>query len=138
MSFDSHHWSAPMTYFNSLVMYSPPHIYSFFFFNDTATTEIYTLSLHDALPILASERARQMRVLAAGLAAERRGEENRIRDRRGQDRRRQHEVSEDHARAGQRPGVARDFENAGADEHAQQRGVRLDGAEVAAEGGGKR
>src|SRR5688572_31664756 len=27
------------------------YIYSFFFFNDTATTEIYTLSLHDALPI---------------------------------------------------------------------------------------
>src|SRR5258708_34675908 len=27
-----------------------PH-FSFFFFNDTATTEIYTLSLHDALPI---------------------------------------------------------------------------------------
>ena len=26
----------------------------FFFFNDTATTEIYTLSLHDALPILLS------------------------------------------------------------------------------------
>src|SRR5260221_3039375 len=25
--------------------------YTFFFFNDTATTEIYTLSLHDALPI---------------------------------------------------------------------------------------
>src|SRR2546426_12187283 len=25
--------------------------YFFFFFNDTATTEIYTLSLHDALPI---------------------------------------------------------------------------------------
>src|ERR1043165_9397450 len=25
--------------------------YAFFFFNDTATTEIYTLSLHDALPI---------------------------------------------------------------------------------------
>src|SRR5256885_10269853 len=25
--------------------------YCFFFFNDTATTEIYTLSLHDALPI---------------------------------------------------------------------------------------
>src|SRR3712207_8036932 len=29
---------------------------SFFFFNDTATTEIYTLSLHDALPILKSRR----------------------------------------------------------------------------------
>src|SRR5256885_6792303 len=27
-----------------------------FFFNDTATTEIYTLSLHDALPILLRER----------------------------------------------------------------------------------
>src|SRR6185369_18035165 len=26
--------------------------FCFFFFNDTATTEIYTLSLHDALPIL--------------------------------------------------------------------------------------
>src|SRR3712207_7626703 len=30
----------------------------FFFFNDTATTEIYTLSLHDALPILGAERPR--------------------------------------------------------------------------------
>src|SRR6266436_9810256 len=28
-------------------------VYFFFFFNDTATTEIYTLSLHDALPISA-------------------------------------------------------------------------------------
>src|SRR6266513_5230708 len=26
-------------------------VFFFFFFNDTATTEIYTLSLHDALPI---------------------------------------------------------------------------------------
>src|SRR6266705_5903968 len=29
-------------------------IFFFFFFNDTATTEIYTLSLHDALPISAN------------------------------------------------------------------------------------
>src|SRR6266496_4199069 len=29
---------------------------SFFFFNDSATTEIYTLSLHDALPIFAARR----------------------------------------------------------------------------------
>src|SRR6266508_6675661 len=29
----------------------------YFFFNDTATTEIYTLSLHDALPISTSTRA---------------------------------------------------------------------------------
>src|SRR2546426_4481591 len=28
-----------------------PFFFLFFFFNDTATTEIYTLSLHDALPI---------------------------------------------------------------------------------------
>src|SRR6266536_6084568 len=28
------------------------HPYNFFFFNDTATPKIYTLSLHDALPIL--------------------------------------------------------------------------------------
>src|SRR3712207_9047373 len=34
------------------IMLSASHLsYLFFFFNDTATTEIYTLSLHDALPI---------------------------------------------------------------------------------------
>src|SRR5690349_23320809 len=32
----------------------------FFFFNDTATTEIYTLSLHDALPILAGDRHQRL------------------------------------------------------------------------------
>src|SRR2546429_6689796 len=31
---------------------------SFFFFNDTATTEIYTLSLHDALPISSTAPAK--------------------------------------------------------------------------------
>src|SRR5260370_2551073 len=31
--------------------YPPPSLSLFFFFNDPATTEIYTLSLHDALPI---------------------------------------------------------------------------------------
>src|SRR5260221_6700809 len=35
-----------------------PHTALFFFFNDTATTEIYTLSLHDALPISASRSKR--------------------------------------------------------------------------------
>src|SRR5258708_31318009 len=34
------------------------YISHFFFFNDTATTEIYTLSLHDALPICNSFRRR--------------------------------------------------------------------------------
>src|SRR5216684_8784675 len=37
----------------------------FFFFNDTATTEIYTLSLHDALPIYAGGRI-DAQVQAAG------------------------------------------------------------------------
>src|SRR2546425_11770107 len=35
---------------------------SFFFFNDTATTEIYTLSLHDALPIWALDRPQRQRI----------------------------------------------------------------------------
>src|SRR3712207_8104417 len=40
----------------------------FFFFNDTATTEIYTLSLHDALPIFARAEA-AFRSLAPQAAA---------------------------------------------------------------------
>src|SRR2546429_341738 len=38
-------------------MHSP--LFFFFFFNDTATTEIYTLSLHDALPIYLSTRGKK-------------------------------------------------------------------------------
>src|SRR2546430_13383093 len=34
-----------------MLLVQPLHHSFFFFFNDTATTEIYTLSLHDALPI---------------------------------------------------------------------------------------
>src|SRR6266511_4426490 len=45
------------TYFNNLLF--------FFFFKDPATTEIYTLSLHDALPILRSARASSRRSAAA-------------------------------------------------------------------------
>src|ERR1035438_10919049 len=37
----------------------------FFFFNDTATTEIYTLSLHDALPISLTNRADHAGILVA-------------------------------------------------------------------------
>src|SRR2546429_9612888 len=38
-------------YFLLLFQPSISCLFFFFFFNDTATTEIYTLSLHDALPI---------------------------------------------------------------------------------------
>src|SRR5256885_10588257 len=37
-----------------LLQSQPQSSFFFFFFNDTATTEIYTLSLHDALPICAA------------------------------------------------------------------------------------
>src|SRR5256885_11060194 len=40
----------------------------FFFFNDTATTEIYTLSLHDALPISTAAGLRQAHDLLPGHA----------------------------------------------------------------------
>src|ERR1022692_3925853 len=44
--------SVAIIQFNHAVAVSTQQqIYQFFFFNDTATTEIYTLSLHDALPI---------------------------------------------------------------------------------------
>src|SRR5215469_17658947 len=45
-----------MTRFMPSLLFNPPlqeSFVRFFFFNDTATTEIYTLSLHDALPISA-------------------------------------------------------------------------------------
>src|SRR2546421_12651865 len=40
----------PVSLFIYLLLFT--FSFFFFFFNDTATTEIYTLSLHDALPIL--------------------------------------------------------------------------------------
>src|SRR2546425_9083376 len=40
-----------MPSYSSMTTIAPPPFCLFFFFNDTATTEIYTLFLHDALPI---------------------------------------------------------------------------------------
>src|SRR5260370_14655266 len=62
-------------------------MFVFFFFNDTATTEIYTLSLHDALPILQlkprarkraaiSPRASMLAAAARALGLSRRSEEH--------------------------------------------------------------
>src|SRR3712207_8864797 len=45
----------------------------FFFFNDTATTEIYTLSLHDALPILRGAGRDRRRPRPPGAARDDRG-----------------------------------------------------------------
>src|SRR2546425_10028284 len=39
----------------SIIVIRDCFLFFFFFFNDTATTEIYTLSLHDALPISPAE-----------------------------------------------------------------------------------
>src|SRR3712207_8828771 len=63
----------------------------FFFFNDTATTEIYTLSLHDALPIWGSRADGAGTVHGQVGASDRRGAGNRAGDRgasgaRGRDR----------------------------------------------------
>src|SRR5262245_64825189 len=52
-------------------------IFFFFFFNDTATTEIYTLSLHDALPIL-GRLQRQLLVHRVGSEALGHGHEFRV------------------------------------------------------------
>src|SRR2546430_10097890 len=46
-----------------------PVVYDFFFFNDTATTEIYTLSLHDALPICGRVRQPEDADLPGGVPA---------------------------------------------------------------------
>src|SRR5690242_21579121 len=54
-------------------------VFLFFFFNDTATTEIYTLSLHDALPIsrvVGAPRLGAGRVADAVDAGEHRSEEH--------------------------------------------------------------
>src|SRR3712207_7360282 len=44
-------------------------LFLFFFFNDTATTEIYTLSLHDALPICQPLRQYHLLLVAAAEVA---------------------------------------------------------------------
>src|SRR3989441_5718212 len=45
-----------LSFFSVILLSSFALLFFFFFFNDTATTEIYTLSLHDALPISDSSR----------------------------------------------------------------------------------
>src|SRR5574344_757778 len=42
--------------FHMFIIFPQLFMFIFFFFNDTATTEIYTLSLHDALPIYGDQK----------------------------------------------------------------------------------
>src|SRR2546430_17002936 len=57
-------------------------LFFFFFFNDTATTEIYTLSLHDALPIFLGRLLHPLRIFTTAfvqrLAAHLLGEPQRL------------------------------------------------------------
>src|SRR5271165_5482890 len=53
---------------NSFIFRQHILIFSFFFFNDTATTEIYTLSLHDALPIFILDRFPSIRTRFVNMA----------------------------------------------------------------------
>src|SRR2546428_3460664 len=55
------------------MLLSPALVLVFFFFNDTATTEIYTLSLHDALPIFGSRWPSRARHVASSPSATSRG-----------------------------------------------------------------
>src|SRR2546422_10990335 len=73
--------------------YCPHSWLSFFFFNDTATTEIYTLSLHDALPIYREGEADRGDAQARG--AVQRADEQRLRLAHAEDQR-EHQRSEEH------------------------------------------
>src|SRR2546426_4771050 len=57
-----------------------PPVFLFFFFNDTATTEIYTLSLHDALPIWASVQRNHAPLIAGVVGVEKDGLLGRLHD----------------------------------------------------------
>src|SRR2546425_12858346 len=64
-----------------LLTFPRSRVFFFFFFNDTATTEIYTLSLHDALPISDVSLARIAASSISGRSDTRRriGSENSLR-----------------------------------------------------------
>ena len=85
---------------------------------------------------VAPEGARDVGVLAAGVAPERRRQEEGISDGGREDRGGEDEVTEDHAGAGEQPRLARDLEDAGPDQDADESGVRLDGPQVPAEARG--
>src|SRR5260370_36068158 len=61
-----------MSYYSTLsfvIRSRAPLTFSSFFFNDTATTEIYTLSLHDALPIYSISTNARLNSCCASIAS---------------------------------------------------------------------
>src|SRR5438874_12327867 len=64
-----------MIYYYYSLYFLSLHFFFYFFFNDPATTEIYTLSLHDALPICATDAARKALTVKVGRT---RGEAGRL------------------------------------------------------------
>src|SRR5688572_30897615 len=62
-----------MSVLSLLTFFFVSFFFFFFFFNDTATTEIYTLSLHDALPISGCVRAGGCRIRRRDAAGTRSG-----------------------------------------------------------------
>src|SRR2546425_13372206 len=66
-----------LIFFSSSVR-TPYLPYLFFFFNDTATTEIYTLSLHDALPISRDLGRKTRPDIKLGICGEHGGEPNSV------------------------------------------------------------
>src|SRR6266496_6840976 len=65
-----------MSFLVYLLIFFFVFVFLFFFFNDTATTEIYTLSLHDALPICARTRHEPRPCHLGASAPPRRSEEH--------------------------------------------------------------
>src|SRR5205823_14511197 len=70
------HYTLHFVCFLFYVLFFPSSSIFFFFFNDTPTTEIYTLSLHDALPILMVTHV-NLRVPLAARAGHRKHEHRR-------------------------------------------------------------
>src|SRR2546427_2653481 len=58
----------PLQYYKVFTVWRAVHVF-FFFLNDTAPTEIYTLSLHDALPILVEDGVLAARLQELGVGA---------------------------------------------------------------------
>src|SRR2546425_9324804 len=98
----------------SIILHS---LFSFFFFNDTATTEIYTLSLHDALPICSGVEEHGQELKGGGLPG------RLVEHVRREDGAAQHDPRVEHARHArhrQSPGPRQEHTRTGDREHVEE------------------